>query len=173
MKYFLPILLLCFVSTGAYAQQGSVAKEIIGYRDIGVGFSKSAEKCNLKDADLFKTHLGTKLAEIGIIQRDDVYGAISLGISAQNFGAIGGHCVTMVEINFRAVLGKDNIVTSDQRLMEAINRLEIIPLILYKDSVFAVQPQNQPSAGGETTTSQEAALKMIDTLVENLKAKRE
>jgi hypothetical protein len=173
MKYFLPILLLCFVSTGAHAQQSSVAKEIIGYRDISVGFSESAEKCNLKDAELFKNHLRTKLAEIGIVQRDDVYGAIGLGISGKDFGAIGGHCVTMVEINFNAMLGKDNIVTSDQRLREAIDRLERIPLTVYKDSAFAVQPQSEPSAGGETTKSQEAALGMIDTLVENLKAKRE
>ena len=147
MRYVLSILALCFVSTGAYAQQTSVAKEIAGYRDISVGFSKSAVNCNLKNAALFKKHLETKLAEIGITQRDDVYGAIGLGISGQKFGAIGGHCVTRVELNFMAVLGKDNISVGDQRLRDAIDRLERIPLIIYKDSLFAVQPQSQPAAG--------------------------
>ncbi len=173
MRYVLSILLLCFVSTGAHAQQSNVAKEIIGYRDIGVGFSKSAADCNLKRAELFEKHLRTKLAEIGIVQRDDAYGAIGLGISGQKFGAIGGHCVTRVELNFMAVLGKDNISVSDQRLRDAIDRLERIPLIIYKDSLFGVQPQSQPAAGGESTTSQEAALGMIETLVDNLKAKRQ
>lgn len=173
MRYILSILALCSLSTGAYAQQTSVAKEITGYRDISVGFSKSAEKCNLNNAALFKKHLETKLAEIGIAQRDDVYGAIGLGISGQRFGAIGGHCVTRVELNFMAVLGKENISVGDQRLRDAIDRLERIPLIIYKDSLFAVQPQSQPAAGGESTTSQEAALEMIETLVDNLKAKRQ
>jgi enamine deaminase RidA (YjgF/YER057c/UK114 family) len=51
--------------------------------------------------------------------------------------------------------------------------LERIPLTYYQDGQIGVQPQDQPSAGGESTTSQEAALKMIENLVENLKAKRE
>ncbi len=172
MKRLLPILLGCVISTGATAQQDSVPKEILGYKDLSVSFSKGAGDCNLTDATVFADRLKDKLAGIGIERRDDVYGTVNLGISAQRFGAVTGHCVTLVELTFRGALGKDNIVTSDQRIKRAVERLGVIPLILYKDGEFAVQPQSQPAAGGKSTTSQQAALKMIDNLVERLKAQR-
>ncbi len=172
MKRLFPILLGCVISTGAYAQQDSVPKEILGYKDLSVSFSKSAGDCNLKDATVFTSHLKDKLAGIGIEQRDDVYNAVNLGVSAQRFGVVGGHCVTLVELTFHVALSKDNIVTSDVRVKSAVDRLGVIPLILYKDGEFAVQPQAQPAAGGESTTSREAALKMIENLVDRLKAKR-
>lgn len=173
MKRLFAVLLGCLVSTGAYAQQSSVPKEIAGYKNLTVSFSKSAGDCNLKDATLFANHLKDKLAGIGIEQRDDVYSAVRLGISAQRFGAVGGQCVTMVELTFQGALSKDNIRTSDEGVMAAVNRLGVIPLVLYKEGQFAVQPQVQPSAGGESTTSQKAALRMIEGLVDSLKAKRQ
>lgn len=173
MKRLFPVLLGCVISTGVYAQQDSVPKEILGYKDLSVSFSKSAGDCNLKDATVFADRLKDKLAGIGIAQRDDVYNAVNLGVSAQRFGVVGGHCVTLVELSFHAALGKDNIVTSDARVKNAVDRLGVIPLVLYKDGEFAVQPQTQPAAGGESTTSRQAALKMIDDLVSRLKAQRQ
>jgi len=172
MKRLFLILLGCVLSTGAYAQQSSVPKEILGYKNLSVSFSKSAADCNLKDAAVFAERLKDKLSGIGIEQRNDVYGGVNLGISAQRFGAIGGHCVTLVELSFQSALGSDNIVTSDERVKQIVDRLGVIPLTLYKDGQFAIQPQSQPSAGGESTTSQEAALKMIDNLVTRLKEQR-
>lgn len=170
MKRTIAILISCLISTGAAAQQGGVAEELNGYRNLAVNFSKHAGDCNLKDPGLFEGRLKDKLAEIGIEQRDDVYAMARLGISAQKFGA---HCVTMVELSFHGNLGKDNIVTSDQNLKAAVDRLGVIPLIIYKDGEFAVQPQAQPAAGGESTTSREAALGMIEDMVDRLKAKRQ
>lgn len=173
MKKLCVLLLGCVIPGGALAQQDSVAKELVGYRDLTVAFSEHAKDCNLDDAGLFESSLKDKLAGAGIVQRDDVYSVAKLGISAQKFGAIGGHCVTMVELTFEGQLGKDNIVTSDKRVMAAIDRLGVIPLVVYKDGMFAVQPQSQPAAGGESTTSQEAALGMIEDLVDRLKARRQ
>ncbi len=173
MRQLAQILFACVISTGAYAQDSTIAKEITGYRDINVSFSKNAEKCNLKDADLFKDHLRAKFAEIGVTQREDLYSYVNLIISGQKFGLIGGQCVTEVRLNFYAVLTPDNIVTSDDRLKNTLNKLERIPLTYYQDGQFGVQPQVQPSAGGESTRSQEAVLGMIENLVKNLKAKRE
>ena len=53
MKRLFAVLLGCLVSTGAYAQQSSVPKEITGYKNLTVSFSKSAGDCNLKDETLF------------------------------------------------------------------------------------------------------------------------
>jgi len=170
MKRLFAVFLGCLVSTGAAAQQEGILKELVGYRDLSVAFSKSAGDCNLKDAAMFEGQLKDKLAAIGIEQRDDVYSVARLGISAQKFGA--GMCVTMVELTFQGALSKDNIRTSDEGVQAAIDRLGIIPLVLYKEGQFAVQPQTQPAAGGESTTSQKAALKMIEGLVDSLKAKR-
>ena len=169
-KALLGALLGCLVATGAAAQQSNVAKEIIGYRDLSVAFSKSAADCNLQKADLYKAHLSDKLAEIGITQTTESYAGVSLLVSGQKFGV---ECVTLVEMVFEAAVGKDNFVTSDERLKAAIDRMEVVPIIFYQDGRMAVQPQAQPSAGGETTTSQKAALAMIDELVASLKAKRQ
>ena len=81
--------------------------------------------------------------------------------------------MTIVELSFQGALSKDNIVTSDERIKAAVDRLGIIPLTFYKDGMFGVQPQSQPAAGGPSTTSQEAALTMIEDLVERLKSKRQ
>ena len=48
-----------------------------------------------------------------------------------------------------------------------------MPVPFYKDGAFAVQAQTQPSAGGESTKAQEAALKMIDSIGERLKTRRQ
>jgi hypothetical protein len=173
MRKLAPLLLACVISTGAYAQESSITKEISGYRGINVSFSENAQKCNLKDAKLFEDHLRTKLAGIGVTQREDLYSYVDLLISGQKFGIIGGHCVTEVRMNFYAVLTPANIVTSDERLKSTLDKLERIPVTYYQDGRLGVQPQDQPSGGGESTTSQEAVLKMIENLVESLKSKRQ
>ena len=171
MKRFVLVVACCVLSTGAFAQT-SVPKEITGYRQINVSFSEGAKKCNLEHRAEYQERLREKLAGIGVVQSDENYSVISLGVSGQRFGLIGGHCVTMVELNFVAALSKDNIVTSDQRVREVVDKIGIFPISLYKDGMFAVQAQEQPAAGGESTKSKEAALKMIDDLVGNLANKR-
>ena len=174
MRGLFTVLLGLLISTGASAQQSSVPKEITGYKDIMVAFSPSAGDCNLKEAEVFKNHVKEKLAEIGIVQRDDLYSVVTLGISAQQFGAIGGHCVTNVQMAFQASLSNKNIVSSDPRLTSAMDRLQVIPITFYKDGAFSVQPQVQSStSGAPSKASEEAALGMIDGIVERLKAKRQ
>ena len=174
MNRFVPVLACCLFSAGAFAQTAtSVPEEITGYRNMAVSFSKSASDCNLTNADLFKAHLSEKLAGIGISQTADSYSGVSLLISGQRFGAIGGHCVTLVELVFEGAIGKDNFVTSDERLKATIDRLGVIPVIFYKEGRMAVQPQAEPAAGGESKPSEQAALAMIDEMVESLKAKRQ
>ncbi len=171
MKSFVLVLACCVLSTGALAQT-SVPQEITGYRQINVSFSEGAKDCNLEHRAAYQERLRDKLAGIGVQKSDDSYSVISLGVSGQKFGLVGGHCVTLVEMDFVTALSKDNIVTSDQRVRQVLDKIGIFPISLYKDGMFAVQPQEQPSAGGESTKSKEAALKMIDDLVVNLERKR-
>lgn len=169
-RFILPALLGCLLAAGAQAQMSNVPKEITGYNEMAVTFSKEASKCNLEDADLFKAHLSDKLAAIGLRRSAESYAGVNLRITGQKFGF---ECVTMVELTFEGAIGKDNFVTSDERLKAAVDRLGVIPVIFYEEGRIAVQPQAQPAAGGESKTSEKAALAMIDDLVASLKAKRQ
>ena len=171
MKRFIVILACCIVSAGAVAQT-SVPEEIRAYKTINVSFSKGATECNLEDPAAYEERLREKLAGIGVTQSDDSILVASLGVSGQKFGLIGGHCVSLVELSFLTALSKDNIVTDNPNVRQAVDRLGVFPITLYKNGMFAVQSQSQPDAGGETTTSKEAALKMIDALVERLDSAR-
>lgn len=174
MNRLISVLGCCLLSTGAFAQtQSSIPEEITGYRDMVVSLSKDAGDCNLNDAELFEAHLSEKLAGIGVSQTDESYARVNLLITGQKFGGVLGHCVTLVELAFEGAIGKDNFVTSDERLKATIDRLGVIPVIFYEDGRLSVQPQTEPAAGGASRTSEKAALTMIDELVESLKAKKQ
>lgn len=172
IKALMLAFLGCLVAVGAQAQSKSVPEAITGYRNMSVSFSEGAADCNLKDANVFKTHLSEKLAGIGISETGESYSGVNLRISGRKFGAVTPHCVTSVEFVFQAAIGKDNFVTSDERLKATIDEIGVIPIVFYRDGRMAVQPQSEPSAGGESETSKNAALKMIDEMVASLKAKR-
>lgn len=128
MKALVPALLGCLIAAGAQAQSTSVPKEIRGYRNMVVKFSEKASECNLKDTGLFQTRLSDQLAGIGITQTDDTYASVQLLVTAQKFGGITAHCATLVELVFIAAIGADNLVTGDERLKTAIDRLKVIPV---------------------------------------------
>ena len=172
MKALVPALLGCLIAASAQAQTTSVAKEIQGYRDIAVKLGDTASGCNLTDTSPLQTKLADNLAAIGIIQVDDLYASVELRVTAQKFGGITAHCATMVELVFSAALGSDNIVTGDKRLKAAIDRIKVIPIIIYKSARIGVQPQVQPSSGGKSTATEEAVLTAIDEVVHTLKASR-
>ena len=173
MRAFIAGCIACLVSFGAAAQDGTIPKEIVGYRTIEVTFSESAAKCNLKDSKMFEDHLRRSLADLGISQREDMYSTVGLAINAQPFGLLDAQCVTRVEVVFQTMLGKKNIVTSDERIRQVVDRLGTIPVTFYKDGAFSVQAQTQPAAGGESTDAQKAALEIIDSIVERLKERRQ
>jgi hypothetical protein len=138
-----------------------------------VSFSEGARKCNLEDAAAYEARLSEQLADIGIPQNDQSLLVATLGVSGKRFGIIGGHCVSMVELKFNAALSKENIVTDNQNVRQAVDKLGVFPITLYSNGMFGVQPQSEPSAGGPTTQSKEAILGMIDDLVARLKEKRQ
>ena len=173
IKTLVPALLSCLIAASAQAQSTSVAKEALGYRNMVVKLGDSVADCNLTDTNPLQTRLADKLAAIGITKGDDFYSTAELRVSAEKFGGVVPHCSTLVELVFVFPLGKDNFVTGDERLKKIIDRMKVIPVIVYKSARFGVQPQAQPSSGGKSTATEEAVLTAIDALVDTLEAKRQ
>lgn len=174
MRHLILTCALCVFTTGAFAQT-SIPKEIVGYNKIAVTFSEDAKKCNLEDPTAYKMRLGEKLAGIGIKQNDQSVMTASLVVSGQKFGATGGYCVSLVELSFQTALSKDNIVTGDKNVRRAVDKIGIIPIIVYERGMMAVQPQTEPAnmdKDPRSTRSKRAALKMIDGLVGRLDSDR-
>ena len=174
MRRIVLALACCVLSTSAWAQgQTSVPREISGYRTILVSFSEGAKKCKLEDPAAYSERLKKQLAGIGIQQNDKSLVVATLGVSGKRFGMMGGNCVSLVELKFNANLSKDNIVTDNEAVRRSIDKLGVFPITFYSNGMFGVQPQAEPAAGGDSTTSKEAVLKMIDGLVARLKEKRQ
>ena len=174
MRRIVLALACCVLSSSAWAQgQTSVPREITGYKTILVSFSEGARRCKLEDPAAYSARLKEKLAGIGIKQNDQSITVAVLGVSGKRFGMLGGQCVSLVELKFNATLSKDNIVTDNAAVRRSVDKLGVFPITFYSNGMFGVQPQTEPSAGGDSTRSMEAVLGMIDMLVERLKEKRQ
>ena len=165
------VLLCCVFATGAFAQT-SVPEEITGYRAIGVSYSAQAKNCNLEHSATYEARLREKLAGIGVTQNANSIMVANIGITGQKVGLLGGRCVTMVELAFVTLLSKDNIVTDNPDIRRTIDRLGSFPIVVYKNGVIKVHTQEEPAAGGPSTSAKEAALALIDILVKRLAEKR-
>jgi hypothetical protein len=173
LKALLPALVGGVIASGAQAQMTNVPQEITGYRNIIVNMSETAPQCNLTDPEMFRKELADKLSAIGVDQSDDSYSNVELRVTAKSFGFLTNHCVTSVEMFFEAALSNDNLVTSDENLKAAIDRMKVIPIILYEDGQIGVQPQTQPSSGGKSTDTQKAVATAIGELVDRFKSRRQ
>ncbi len=171
MRYLLLFLACCLASAGAHGQTG-VPDVIKAYRAITVTYSTDAKDCNLEHTATYAARLGDRLAAIGVHQSDASYLSANISIAGQKIGLLGGRCITLVELMFGANLSKDNIVTSDPNVRAAIDRLGVFPIVIYKNTQFSSQAQEQPAAGGKSVTARNAALGMIDRLVTHFASQR-
>ena len=172
MKRIVVIVASCFAATGAFAQNSSIPDVVTGYQSINVTYSERAKDCNLEHTADYMVHLRDKLAAIGVTQSNDSVLVANLGVSGQKFGLARAQCATAVELVFAATLTKDNIVTDDQAVREAIDRLESFPIRVYSSGMFGIQPQGSTSTTRKSTASKEAALKMINDLVKVFDTRR-
>ncbi len=171
MKLLVMISAISFAATGAFAQN-SVPDVVKGYHSIHVSYSERAAECNLEHSAEYQARLSERLAAIGVSQSDSNVLVINLGVTGQKFGLGGGRCVSAVELVFAATLHKDNIVTSNQDVREAIDKIETFPVVIYKSGMLGTQPQGSTSQDRKSTASKEATLKMIDELVKGFDGKR-
>ncbi len=171
MKFLLLILACWAISSDAVAET-SVPDVVRTFRAINVTYSAGAKDCNLHHSPAYTERLSEKLAAIGVTQSNDSILFANLGVSGKRFGLFGGRCVTLVELVFATNLSKDNIVTDNQNVREAVDRLGSFPIVLYENGRFSIQPQEQPAGGGKSTTSMKSALEMIDQLVARFADKR-
>ncbi len=166
MRFLTGLLLSIFFASPVLAD--NLPKEIWGYRDTVVTFSKSAGQCNLNDAALLKERLRVKLAEIGIKQSDETNLVAIISVSATGVGMLKTQCASNVQLSFESVLRAENIVTDNERTRKIVDRLGQIPIIVYQIGMFGVQSMQQPAAGGDSMDAQKAVIDMIDKLVARL-----
>jgi hypothetical protein len=171
MKSLFAILLGCVAAGSAFAQN-SVPDVVTDYQSINVFYSERAAECNLEHSAAYEARLREKLAAIGVTQSDNSVLVANLGVTGQKFGLIGAQCMSAVELVFAATLRKENIVTNNPAVREAVDKLEAFPIVVYESGMFAVQPQGSTSTDRKSTASKEAALKMIDELVKGFDGKR-
>ena len=143
----------------------SVPAEIAGYNAVLINFNDTAQECNLKDEAMFADHAREKLAEIGITENPESVLTLNIGISAKKFGV---RCTTQTVLAFNTLLTSENIVTDNPGVRDALDRLKEFPVTVYRLGRFGVQAQQQPAAGGESTTSQKGVMEMIDLMVATL-----
>jgi hypothetical protein len=164
IKVIITFLCLLFPTV---AFSGNVTKEIKGYRDIRVVFSPNAHKCDLKDAKAFSGYLAKKLAGLGIKKRDDSIVVIRLGVSGASFGLIKGHCALGTDLSFRTILKAENIVTKNDRVRAAVDRLGAFPINLYNIGQFGVEARVETGSGKEKRVLvDEKVFEMLDRMVE-------
>ncbi len=169
MKLLAMILAGCVGASGAFAQS-SVPDIVKDYQSIIVMYSEGVADCNLEHSGEYKARLSEKLAAIGVTENNDSVLVANLGITGQKFGL--NRCVSVVERAFVATLHKENIVTDNQAVREAVDRLGSFPVVVYEAGMVGVQTQGSTSTERKSTASKEAAFKMIDELVKGFDAKR-
>ncbi len=162
LRAFLLALIGCVFSFSAHAQ--GVATEIERYGRIKVTFSENAARCNLQDPAIFEERLAASLGKV-IPQNDESALTANLGISGTVFGPLSSQCTYHVRLTFMAVLTKENLTNIPQQAMEAIERLQEVPVALYEVGVIGVEVMRQPNAGGPAIGPRDAVFKGIDLLV--------
>ena len=66
----------------------------------------------------------------------------------------------------------ENIVADSQAVRCAVDRLPVLPIMLYDIGSIGVQPQTEPDQGCPSVSSRDAILEVIDKLVERFDADR-
>jgi hypothetical protein len=97
---------------------------------------------------------------------------VNVGISGTAFGTLSTSCALHTELTFSVVLRADNIVTQDPDVRAAIDRLQVIPVIVYKAGRFGTVALSEPAAGGPSTTAQKRVIQDIDHMIGEIAGKR-
>lgn len=171
MKLLAMIAAGCLAATGALAQS-SVPDVVKGYNRINVTYSEKAADCNLEHSASYEARLSEQLAAIGVNQGDEYVLVVNLGVTGQKFGLIRGQCVSVLELSFAAILGRENIVTNNPTVRDAVDKLGSFPIVIYQSGMLGMQPQGSTSQDRKSTASKDATLKMIDILVKDFDGKR-
>lgn len=163
--------------TGQPAFGESAAKEITGYRKLTVNFTKGAKKnpkkCGFESLEPFKRTLRNSLAAVGVRQNDSSIVNVDLEIGAINYGVLETQCAINVSLDFRTTLQAKNIVTDNQAVREAVDRLQAFPVSLYQVGAFAVDTTVYTVADGRNITKAEArVLNLIRRLVQRFDKQR-
>ncbi len=156
----------------ATAHAGNVTKEIVAFNGITVGFSENAAKCNLTDDAVLATYVGGKLDELGIKESPNSVVHVVLSVSGTTLGLLNTQCATHAGLRFETRLRADNIVTDNQTVRRAVDRLGEFPILLWSRGAFGVTSLSQPEGGGPSVKAYDAVKEQIDVILDRFKAQR-
>ncbi|WP_420402308.1 hypothetical protein [Nisaea sp.] len=172
----LPALLLALgISTPGTADANSgVAKELNAYSEsIVVLDTKSEKTCNIEEkAKEYQAHLDAQLITLGINDDDESGLAAVLLITSQNFAIAGSHCALHVDLSFQTRIPPEMFTRLTDAQQAALNRIGSLPVSIWSASAMSVVPLTQPSAGGESDMAQKAVIRLIDAIIDLLRAQR-
>ncbi len=153
----------------ATAHAGNVTKEIVAYNGVTVWFSENAAKCNLTEDAVLAGHVVGKLDELGIKEHPNSIVHVVLSVSGTTLGLLNTQCATHAALQFETRLRADNIVTDNQAVRQAVDRLGEFPIELWSRGAFSVTSLSQPTGGGPSIKAYDAVKKNIDLILERFK----
>ncbi len=165
----------CFFATSAVAQNTSVHKEIVGFKGISVNLIGNIKKCNVTDTKNLVNNLQDRLGEIGIKQDPESVVNVTLRVAGGRFGAASVLCNYSVNLDFQTWLSSKNIVNVPPRARAALDRMKVLPIVLWSGTTFGVttipEKMNPDKPGGQDQAEQ-AAIKGTTLLVKRFEELR-
>lgn len=168
MTRWFTLLAAILFATSASAQSSSVPKEIVGFKNINVVLVGNAAKCNIKDTKRIARSISDKLGSIGIKQDPKRVVQVSVRIAGDRFGVLSVLCNYSVNVSFEAALASNQIVNVPPSARKAIDRLKVLPIILWQANAFGVTTLKEnmnPDAPGGAKQAEDAAIKGANALL--------
>ncbi len=90
-------------------------------------------------------------------------------MSGTTFGLLNTQCATHADLRFQTRLRAENIVTDNQAVRQAVDRLGEFRIVLWSRGAFSVTSLSQPTGGGPSIKAYGAVKKNIDLILERFK----
>lgn len=171
MRILAAIAFAIAISTSAVSADELVA-DLLNYKEVKVNFSETADKCNLSQATLFEDRLEQGILKSGFQKNPESRMIVLLNVAANSFGILGSQCATTVSLNMQTYLKGQEVITENPEVQVVLDKYVEFPISVYRSGMFGVQAQDEPSAGGKSTSSRDAVLVMIDKIIEDLNKAR-
>lgn len=169
----LPVALALFVGLASAAHAASAAKEISAFNKMTVKFTQSAQKCGFESLEPFERNLRKELAAVGVDENKDSIVEVLLEVGGITYGAGDVQCAISLTLDFRTTLTAANIVSDNPAIRIAMDRLQVIPISLYRVGAFGVETTLYTVADGRNITKAEAKLiELIGHLVKRFDEER-
>lgn len=152
-----------------------VAKELVGYVGAEVLLDRNhAKDCNLENSGpALLARLEQALGKIGLTKRSDAVTGVVLQVANRGFGMLSAQCAIFTQLSFSTHIPKEMLTNLSAQQQAALARMGSLPVILWSATSMSVAAQTEPSGGGKSMKAEEAALKMVESMVDLLASQRQ